>query len=193
MRSPCAGPATKSRTVGYGIASPNSSSIRATIRRTVCRCLRGASRSACSQASTVFLYGSVRGDVLAGRRRGAGTGDERASLTSRRCTPYFRERARIDSCCQLFRRIRSNSACLDKGIHSTAPAENHRNRLTARVKVRPLCSATTPQRVRATHQLEPLEANMPAPLDNVTATRGQSASRHHLRRLCQWNSHPLSP
>lgn len=62
----------------------------------------------------------VSGGLAQPVERGLGTGEARASRTGRRCTPYFRDKARIDSCCyQLSRRIRSNSSCWDKDIHST--------------------------------------------------------------------------
>lgn len=68
------------------------------------------------------LYVSLRGDVRTDRLRGFGTGKAGASRTRRRWTPYFFANARIDSCCcQLSRRVRSNSSCPDNDIHSTHP------------------------------------------------------------------------
>ncbi|MES5824846.1 hypothetical protein [Streptomyces sp. RG80] len=61
---------------------------------------------------------------------------------------------------------------MDKDIHSTAPAGDHGNRLTARAEVGPLRPVTTPQCTRATHQLGPLQGVLAGPLNNVTANFG---------------------
>ena len=72
-----------------------SSTSRANTRRAVCRCLRGASRSARSIASINGLTGSSTG-ATRGVFRGGGTGDPNACRTVRRCTPCCSANARID-------------------------------------------------------------------------------------------------
>lgn len=99
LRSPCAGPRRSpgpSDTESLRRTRPRS------VPRSAARCGAACAelpRSAGSQAPTVFLYASIRGEVRTGRRRGVGTGEARASRTRRRWTPYFRDKARIDICC----------------------------------------------------------------------------------------------
>ena len=71
-----------------------SSASRCQIRRQVCRCLRGASRSSRSIASISPAAESSTGACRTGALRGAGTGQASASRTIRRCTPCLRASAR---------------------------------------------------------------------------------------------------
>lgn len=73
-----------------------SSRSRSNIRFTVCRCLRGASRSALSTSSIAGLNASRRERRGGGLLRGAGKADDSASRTVRRWTPYLRANARTD-------------------------------------------------------------------------------------------------
>ena len=69
---------------------------RLKMRRTVCRCLRGASRSVHRIWSITGLNRSNREDRGGGFLRGAGNAEASASRTVRRCTRYFFAKARTD-------------------------------------------------------------------------------------------------
>ena len=90
-----------------------SSTSRWKIRVTVCRCFRGASRSARSIWSITNLYGSkavARGGSFF---RGSGQAEFTAFRTVRYVTPYLRSRARIDIPARWSRRIAAYSSTCD--------------------------------------------------------------------------------
>jgi hypothetical protein len=92
--------ATYLATYEYEQPASCSSRSRSKIRFAVCRCLRGASRSAASIASIRSATASRTRASRTGTFRGAGTGNASASRTIRRCTPYLRDSARIPSPCR---------------------------------------------------------------------------------------------
>ena len=109
----------------------------------VCRCLRGASRSARSLPSITDLNGSSRAERRTGVLRGAGSARVSASRTSRRCTPYLAASARTDKPpCHESRRISSNNSTLEA---ATGPpqARTHPDHPTSSSPVGPLQADTT--------------------------------------------------
>ena len=113
--TPAAGDAHNSRTVVSPTTAPCSSTSRSCIRFAVCRCLRGASRSAKSHESISSRYAPNAGAGRpAGRLRSGGTADPSACRTARLCTPCRRANACTDSPSNSRSlRILSNSSTLE--------------------------------------------------------------------------------
>src|SRR3989442_6307046 len=89
------------------------------IRCAVCRCLRGAARSASSIASMKGIAGASRGRLRSGFWRRAGPASPNASRTIRRCTPSFLATPKtVPTPNSYSRRISSNSSTL--ALQSTA-------------------------------------------------------------------------
>ena len=74
-----------------------SATSRSNTRRVVCRCLRGASRSARRIRSISAFHGSSRDARGGSFFRGSGHADDNARATTRRPTRYFRASSRPDS------------------------------------------------------------------------------------------------
>jgi hypothetical protein len=142
-------------TAGIGrVSAPCSSSSRAWTRVAVCRCLRGASRSARSHPSITALNGSSRADRRSGVLRGAGSDRVSAARTSRRCTPYLPASARTDKPpCHESRRISSNNSTLEA---ATEPPQ--------------VCMR--PDHPMSTTQVGPLQADTTIPAATTTAGWG---------------------
>jgi len=69
---------TRDRTLDSAMTTPSSSISRSQTRRAVCRCLRGASRSASSEARTVAACGPITGATRTDVFRGGGTASANA-------------------------------------------------------------------------------------------------------------------
>ncbi len=96
------------------LAAPCSSTSRASTRRAVWRCLRGASRSSRSISSTTGLNSSSRRDTRTGVLRSGGSADASAWRTVRRCTLCRSASCRIDNpSIRSSRRIAANRSTLD--------------------------------------------------------------------------------
>src|SRR5437588_3139348 len=108
--------ATYRDTVTSASAAPCSATSRCQIRRAVCRCLRGSSRSAINQPSITSAHASIAGLTRrAYGLRGGGTALTNAARTARRCTRCRSASSRIDSpSTRRSRRIRSNSSTRDR-------------------------------------------------------------------------------
>jgi hypothetical protein len=104
--------ATYRETVTSEQVAPCSATSRCQTRRAVCRCLRGISRSATSQASITDAHGSIAGHLRAGYDfRSGGTAESSACRTVRRCTRCRSASSRIDtSSTRASRRIASKSS-----------------------------------------------------------------------------------
>jgi hypothetical protein len=91
-------PASPAATVSKcGVPGDRSSSLGCKMRCAVCRCLRGARRSASTIASMKGCAGASFGRSRSGLFRSGGNALAKARRTSRRCTPNFRATSRIVS------------------------------------------------------------------------------------------------
>ena len=106
--------ATQARTVASATVAPYSSTRRSQTRRAVCRCLRGALRSATSHSRMISTYGPSFGAARDACLRCGGSADCSACRTVRRCTCWRRASSRTGSpFSRRARRISSNNSTLD--------------------------------------------------------------------------------
>jgi len=133
-----------------------SSTSRASTRRAVCCCLRGAVRSARSITSTSGATRSSFGAARCGTFRGAGSADASAARTVRRCTLCLSASWRIDSSSsRRSRRIASNSSTLDLTSGPPASSWNNHDPTVHRLQVGPGQAATAACRLPRWSQIRP--------------------------------------